>query len=92
MIGSAGSSVDSPARNVAILIFDDVEVLDFCGPFEVFAVTGRQRDRFRGCEVRLSVPRAEEAIVSDQRSHRNRRQPGSLPQRGDHLFTRQCHV
>ena len=29
-------------RNVAILIFDDVEVLDFCGPFEVFAVTGRQ--------------------------------------------------
>ncbi len=27
-------------RNVAILIFDDVEVLDFCGPFEVFAVTG----------------------------------------------------
>ncbi len=28
-------------RNVAILIFDDVEVLDFCGPFEVFGVTGR---------------------------------------------------
>jgi len=26
-------------RNVAILIFDEVEVLDFCGPFEVFAVT-----------------------------------------------------
>ncbi len=25
-------------RNVAILIFDDVEVLDFCGPFEVFSV------------------------------------------------------
>lgn len=33
-------------RNVAILIFADVEVLDFAGPFEVFAVTdelgGRQ--------------------------------------------------
>ena len=29
-------------RNVGILIFDDVEVLDFCGPFEVFAVAGRQ--------------------------------------------------
>jgi transcriptional regulator GlxA family with amidase domain len=29
-------------RTVGILIFDDVEVLDFCGPFEVFAVTGRQ--------------------------------------------------
>ncbi len=28
------------SRNVAILIFDDVEVLDFAGPFEVFNVTG----------------------------------------------------
>jgi transcriptional regulator GlxA family with amidase domain len=26
-------------RNVAILLFDDVEVLDFAGPFEVLAVT-----------------------------------------------------
>jgi transcriptional regulator GlxA family with amidase domain len=28
------------SRNVAIFIFDEVEVLDFCGPFEVFSVTG----------------------------------------------------
>ncbi|MGH2558177.1 MAG: DJ-1/PfpI family protein [Thermomicrobiales bacterium] len=27
----------NPQRTVGILIFDDVEVLDFCGPFEVFA-------------------------------------------------------
>ena len=27
-------------RQVCIVIFDDVEVLDFCGPFEVFTVTG----------------------------------------------------
>ncbi len=27
-------------RNVAILLFDEVEVLDFCGPLEVFGVTG----------------------------------------------------
>lgn len=27
------------ARQVAIFIFDDVEVLDFCGPFEVFSRT-----------------------------------------------------
>jgi transcriptional regulator GlxA family with amidase domain len=27
-------------RNVAILIFDEVEVLDFSGPFEVFGVSG----------------------------------------------------
>ncbi len=26
-------------KNVAILLFDEVEVLDFAGPFEVFAVT-----------------------------------------------------
>src|SRR3954471_24080607 len=25
-------------RTLAILVFDDVEVLDFCGPFEVFSV------------------------------------------------------
>lgn len=29
------------SRNVAILVFDDVEVLDFCGPFEVFSIAGR---------------------------------------------------
>jgi hypothetical protein len=31
-------------RNVAILIFEDVEVLDFCGPFEVFSVANRFTD------------------------------------------------
>ena len=29
-------------RNVAVLIFNDVEVLDFCGPFEVFSVAGKR--------------------------------------------------
>jgi transcriptional regulator GlxA family with amidase domain len=33
----------TPQRTIGILIFDDVEVLDFCGPFEVFATT-RLRD------------------------------------------------
>jgi transcriptional regulator GlxA family with amidase domain len=33
-------------KNVAILIFDDVEVLDFAGPFEVFA----KADELRGHE------------------------------------------
>ncbi len=33
-------------RNLAILIFDDVEVLDFCGPFEVFSVANRFVDSF----------------------------------------------
>lgn len=31
-------------RNTAILIFDEVEVLDFAGPFEVFAVTDELSD------------------------------------------------
>src|SRR3712207_1349501 len=37
-------------RTVGILIFDDVEVLDFCGPFEVFSVArpaGRNEDEAR---------------------------------------------
>jgi transcriptional regulator GlxA family with amidase domain len=33
----------SRKRNVALLLFDDVEVLDFAGPFEVFAVTDELR-------------------------------------------------
>lgn len=32
----------SHPRNVAILIFNDVEVLDFAGPFEVFSITGKR--------------------------------------------------
>lgn len=31
-------------RSVAILVFDEVEVLDFCGPFEVFSVASRLVD------------------------------------------------
>ena len=31
-------------RNVAILLFEDVEVLDFAGPFEVFNVTAELND------------------------------------------------
>jgi transcriptional regulator GlxA family with amidase domain len=34
-------------RNVAILLFDEIEVLDFAGPFEVFAVT----DEIRGYDT-----------------------------------------
>ncbi len=29
-----------PNKILGILIFDEVEVLDFCGPFEVFSVAG----------------------------------------------------
>ncbi|MGN6813775.1 MAG: DJ-1/PfpI family protein [Thermomicrobiales bacterium] len=42
-------------RNVGILVFDDVEVLDFCGPFEVFSVArpaGERADALRLFTVR----------------------------------------
>ncbi len=32
-------SSSSKRTQVGILIFEDVEVLDFCGPFEVFSIT-----------------------------------------------------
>jgi transcriptional regulator GlxA family with amidase domain len=42
----------SRTRNVGILIFDEVEVLDFCGPFEVFSVAAsRSTDEFKPFEV-----------------------------------------
>ena len=50
---------------VAILVFDDVEVLDFAGPFEVFAVTaelaGQQHMRGGGHrhELRQALDYAE---------------------------------
>ena len=34
-------------RKVGILVFPEVEVLDFCGPFEVFSVTRLDEDRRR---------------------------------------------
>ena len=34
-------STEDGILTIGILVFDDVEVLDFCGPFEVFSVAGR---------------------------------------------------
>jgi transcriptional regulator GlxA family with amidase domain len=34
-------------KSVGIVIFDDIEVLDFCGPFEVFSVTRLNEERRR---------------------------------------------
>src|ERR1700682_3783601 len=34
-------------KRVGILIFEDVEVLDFCGPFEVFSVTRLNEEKRR---------------------------------------------
>jgi transcriptional regulator GlxA family with amidase domain len=40
-------------RNVGILIFPDVEILDFCGPFEVFASASLPAETEGGPETRL---------------------------------------
>jgi hypothetical protein len=34
-------------KRVGILVFPQVEVLDFCGPFEVFSVTRLNEELFR---------------------------------------------
>jgi len=48
-------------KRVGIVIFDDVEVLDFCGPFEVFSVTRqfehRRREEASPFEVMLVAHR-----------------------------------
>jgi transcriptional regulator GlxA family with amidase domain len=50
-------------KRVGIVLFDDVEVLDFCGPFEVFSVTRLNEDKRREepspFEVLLVAERAD---------------------------------
>ncbi len=51
-------------RSVGILVFDEVEVLDFCGPFEVFSVArpeGVDDDEARLFQVFTVAERAETA-------------------------------
>ena len=54
-------------RNLAILIFDDVEVLDFAAPFEVFAVTS-ELNNYEPFNVFLvaETPRTHKAVNSLQ--------------------------
>lgn len=47
-------------RTVGILIFDDVEVLDFCGPFEVLATARREGESSDGTQLFEVVTIAEE--------------------------------
>jgi transcriptional regulator GlxA family with amidase domain len=48
-----GEDIVNNARTVGILVFDEVEVLDFAGPFEVFSVAGHPdgRELFRALLV-----------------------------------------
>lgn len=59
-------------REVAILVFDGVEVLDFAGPFEVFAVTDELNGE-RYFDVSLVAPKdTEYAAVNGMRVLPNR--------------------
>jgi transcriptional regulator GlxA family with amidase domain len=55
-------------RKVGILVFPDVEVLDFCGPFEVFSVTRlneeRRREEPSPYEVILIAERKETVVAT----------------------------
>jgi transcriptional regulator GlxA family with amidase domain len=55
-------------KRVGILIFPDVEVLDFCGPFEVFSVTRlseeRRREEPSPFEVKLVAERADPVVAT----------------------------
>ena len=55
-------------RRVAILVFPDVEVLDFTGPFEVFSVTRLNEERRRQepspFDVKLVAERSEPIMAS----------------------------
>jgi transcriptional regulator GlxA family with amidase domain len=66
-------------RRVGILIFPDVEVLDFCGPFEVFSATrldeGRRREEPSPYEVVLVAERPGVVVAT-----------GGLKVVSDHTF------
>jgi transcriptional regulator GlxA family with amidase domain len=55
-------------RKVGILVFPEVEVLDFCGPFEVFSVTRlneeRRREEPSPYEVVLVAERKETVVAT----------------------------
>ncbi|MEO8753746.1 MAG: DJ-1/PfpI family protein [Casimicrobiaceae bacterium] len=59
---------DGKPTRVGIVIFPDVEVLDFCGPFEVFSVArlddARRRETASPFEVLLVAERAEPLLTT----------------------------
>ena len=54
-------------KKVAILIYDEVEVLDFCGPFEVFSVCGR-RDQSNPFNVYTVAEKSGPVLARNQLS------------------------
>ena len=53
-------------KHVGIVVFDDVEVLDFCGPFEVFSVTRLEETSRRQSTspFRVSLIAQEQGVIT----------------------------
>src|SRR4051794_1752692 len=70
-------------RTVGILVFPDVEVLDFCGPFEVFSVTrldeGRRREGRSPYEVVLIAEDVDEVVATGGLKVAPDHTPGDCP-------------
>jgi transcriptional regulator GlxA family with amidase domain len=64
--------------NVGILVFDDVEVLDFCGPFEVFTTASRVHTRSHGA---ANAPFRCTLVAPEMRPIRARAGLRALPDR-----------
>jgi hypothetical protein len=60
-------------KRIGILIFHDVEVLDFCGPFEVFSVTRLNESRRREEPSPFEVLLIAESIGANYHSRRHER-------------------
>ena len=71
-----------PARTVGIFIFDNVEVLDFAGPYEVFSRTRLES----GLESRLSDDNAPFRVFTVARSNEPVVATGGLRVVPDHSF------
>jgi transcriptional regulator GlxA family with amidase domain len=69
-------------RTVGILLFDDVDVLDFAGPFEVFSRTRLDP----GLESRRSEENAPFRVVTIARTQRPVRAAGGLEVTPQHTF------
>ncbi|MEY4748059.1 MAG: hypothetical protein RIQ60_273 [Pseudomonadota bacterium] len=57
----ATSAAATRTRQVGILLFDDIEVLDFAGPFEVFTTAGRVHGKLRRAAGADSLANGEAA-------------------------------
>ena len=75
-------------RNVGILIFDDVEVLDFSGPFEVFSRTRLEA----GPDSRRSEDGAPFRVFTVARSRRPIEATGGLVVTPHHAFDDTPHI